>query len=44
MSFPIWALGLVLALIAPLVVRGLANAFDARARKRTEASIARARR
>lgn len=36
MSVPLWAFGLVLAASAPLLVRFIAEALDARARKRTE--------
>jgi hypothetical protein len=37
MTVPLWAVGLVLAAVAPFLVRFLADALDARARRRTEA-------
>jgi hypothetical protein len=40
MSVPLWAIGLMLAVLAPLIVRLLADAFDAHARKRTLSAIA----
>jgi hypothetical protein len=39
MTVPLWAIGLVLAGLAPFAVRGIASAFDAHARKRTESAI-----
>jgi hypothetical protein len=39
MAVPLWAIGLVLAGLAPFAVRGIASAFDAHARKRTESAI-----
>ena len=36
---PLWAVGLVLAAFAPLIVRVIADALEARARKRTETLI-----
>ena len=38
-SVPLWAIGLVIAGIAPFVVRAIGDAFEARARKRTERAI-----
>ena len=39
MTLPFWAIGLVLAGAAPFLVRVIADALDARARKRTERAI-----
>jgi hypothetical protein len=36
---PLWAIGLVLAALAPFAARFIASAFDAHARKRTLAAI-----
>ncbi len=36
---PLWAVGLVLAGLAPFAVRYLTDALEARARKRTEKAI-----
>jgi hypothetical protein len=41
MTLPLWAVGLVLAAVAPLLVRVIADTLDARARKRTEALLGR---
>lgn len=39
MSIPIWAVALVLAATAPVIVRVVADAFAERARKRTEDAL-----
>ena len=39
MGFPIWAVALVLAATAPVIVRVVADAFAERARKRTEDAL-----
>jgi hypothetical protein len=39
MSVPLWAVGLIIAAFAPFIVRVIADALEARARKRTEAMI-----
>jgi hypothetical protein len=36
---PLWAIGLVLAALAPFAVRFIASAFDAHARRRTLTAI-----
>jgi len=36
MSLPLWVVALVLAAVAPLVARGLASAFERRARDRSK--------
>ena len=36
---PLWAIGLVLAGAAPFIVRVIADALEARAKKRTEQAI-----
>jgi hypothetical protein len=38
-EFPLWAVGLVLAALSPLIVRLLADALEARAQKRSQALI-----
>jgi hypothetical protein len=40
---PIWAIGLALAALAPFIVRILADALEAHAKKRTEELIDRRR-
>ena len=42
MTIPLWAAGLAVAVAAPLLVRVIADALDARARRRTEKAIDRA--
>ncbi len=42
-SLPLWAIGLLLAMVAPFLARAVTTAFDAHARKRSEDAIARAR-
>jgi len=39
LTLPFWAIGLVLAGAAPFIVRLIADALDAHARKRTERVI-----
>jgi hypothetical protein len=39
MGIPIWAVALVLAATAPVIVRVVADAFAERARKRTEDAL-----
>jgi type II secretory pathway pseudopilin PulG len=39
MTIPFWAIGLVAAGAAPFVVRAVADALEARAKKRTERAI-----
>jgi hypothetical protein len=39
MGVPIWAIALVLAATAPVIVRVVADAFAERARKRTEDAL-----
>ena len=39
MTLPLWAVGLVVAVAAPLLVRVIADALDARAKRRTERLI-----
>jgi hypothetical protein len=39
MTIPLWAVGLALAASAPFIVRVIADALDARARKRTNTLI-----
>lgn len=39
MGFPIWAVALVLAATAPVIVRLLADAIAERARRRTEDAL-----
>ena len=41
MGIPIWAVALVLAATAPLIVRMVADAFAERARRRTEDALGR---
>jgi len=41
---PLWAIGLIVAGAAPFIVRVLASALDARARRRTEEKISAVRR
>jgi len=36
---PLWAIGLVLAGVAPFLARAIGDAFEARARRRAERSI-----
>lgn len=43
MSIPFWAVGLVLAGLAPFAARFITDALEARARKRTTRVIERAR-
>jgi hypothetical protein len=43
MTLPLWAIGLVLAGAAPFLVRIIADALDARARRRAEIMIDRTR-
>ncbi len=39
MGLPLWAIGLVLAGAAPFIVRVIADALEAHAKKRTERAI-----
>ena len=39
MTLPLWAIGLVLAGAAPFIVRVIADALEARAKRRTEDMI-----
>jgi hypothetical protein len=39
MTLPLWAIGLVLAGVAPFIVRVIADVLEARAKKRTQDMI-----
>ncbi|HEY2369851.1 MAG TPA: hypothetical protein VGH87_25805 [Polyangiaceae bacterium] len=43
MTLPLWAIGLVLAGAAPFIVRVIADALEARAKRRTEDFVAQAK-
>ena len=44
MNLPIWAIALVLAAAAPMIVRVLADGLEAKVKRQTEATLASARR